>query len=61
MALLTPGTTVTGIPASAQASTSSYPRANTNGSPPLRRTTNCPALARSMSTALMASWAIARP
>ena len=34
MALVTPGTTVTGIPASVQARTSSYPRAKTNGSPP---------------------------
>ena len=49
------GTTVTGMPASAQASTSSYPRAKTNGSPPLSRTTNLPALARSIITALMAS------
>ena len=42
-ALVTPGTTSTGTPAAAQASTSSIPRPNTNGSPPLSRTTVRPA------------------
>ena len=49
-ALVTPGTTVTGTPAAAQASTSSPPRPNTYGSPPLSRTTNVPARARSTRT-----------
>ena len=39
IALVTPGTTVTGTPAAAQASTSSPPRPKTYGSPPLSRTT----------------------
>src|SRR5437763_1362260 len=39
----TPGTTSTSAPAAAQAATSSPPRPNTNGSPPLRRTTRLPA------------------
>ena len=39
---VTPGTTVTGTPASRQASTSSIPRPNTYGSPPLSRTTTRP-------------------
>ena len=55
------GTTVTGTPASAHAITSSYPRANTNGSPPLSRTTKLPARARSIMTSLMASCAMERP
>ena len=42
IALVTPGTTVTGTPAAAQASTSSPPRPKTYGSPPLSRTTNLP-------------------
>ncbi len=50
-----PGTTVTGTPAAAHASHSSPPRPNTNGSPPLRRTTRFPARARSTSTALISS------
>ena len=44
---LMPGTTVTGTPAATQASHSSPPRPNTNGSPPLSRTTRLPARARS--------------
>src|SRR5438093_1449866 len=40
---LTPGTTSNGTPASASASASSPPRPNTNGSPPLSRTTSRPA------------------
>ena len=59
--LVMPGTTEHGTPASAQASTSSKPRPKTYGSPPLSRTTNLPALARSISTSLIASWASARP
>ena len=41
-AALTPGTTSTGTPAARQASASSPPRPNTNGSPPLSRTTSLP-------------------
>ena len=43
--VVTPGTMVTGTPASTQASTSSPPRPKTYGSPPLSRTTNRPARA----------------
>ena len=39
---LTPGTTSNGMPASASVSASSPPRPNTNGSPPLSRTTRRP-------------------
>ena len=39
MALVMPGTTSNGTPAAASASASSPPRPNTNGSPPLSRTT----------------------
>ena len=56
-----PGTSVTGMPASRSATSSSKPRPNRYGSPPLRRTTNNPCLARSTSSALMRSCAIARP
>ena len=38
---VTPGTTSNGMPAARSASASSPPRPNTNGSPPLRRTTDC--------------------
>ena len=55
-ALVTPGTTVTGTPARAQASASSPPRPKTNGSPPLSRTTRWPASARLISTWLIWSW-----
>ena len=55
VALVTPGTTSTGTPASRQASTSSLPRPSTKESPPLRRTTRCPARARSTSSALMSA------
>ena len=55
-ALVTPGTTVTGMPARTHASHSSPPRPNTNGSPPLSRTTRLPARARSTSTSLISSW-----
>ena len=40
---VTPGTSSNGTPAAASASASSPPRPNTNGSPPLRRTTRLPA------------------
>ena len=43
-ALVTPGTTTNGMPASRQAMASSPPRPNTNGSPPLSRTTIKPLL-----------------
>ena len=58
IALLMPGTTSNGTPAAASASASSPPRPNTNGSPPLRRTTVSPAAPRSTSTALIPSWSI---
>ena len=57
IALVTPGTTVTGTPASAQASSSSPPRPKTYGSPPLSRTTTLPARARSTRIRLISSWA----
>jgi hypothetical protein len=53
---VTPGTTSNGTPASASASISSPPRPNTNGSPPLRRTTVRPARACATSWAWMVSW-----
>ena len=40
IALVIPGTTSNGTPARMQASASSPPRPNTNGSPPFRRTTS---------------------
>ena len=46
-----PGTTSNGIPASARASASSPPRPNTNGSPPLSRTTHLALPARGRSAA----------
>src|SRR2546421_76076 len=60
-ALVTPGTTVTGTPAAVQASTSSPPRPNTYGSPPLSRTTNRPSRARVTRMRLLSSWARAGP
>ena len=42
IALVMPGTTSNGTPAAISASASSPPRPNTNGSPPLRRTTVLP-------------------
>ena len=42
MADVMPGTTSKGTPAAASAAASSPPRANTNGSPPLSRTTRAP-------------------
>ena len=42
MAEVMPGTTSKGTPAAASAAASSPPRANTNGSPPLSRTTVAP-------------------
>src|SRR5262245_64150503 len=42
-AAVIPGTTTTGTPASRRYSTSSPPRPNTKGSPPLSRTTRRPA------------------
>ena len=56
MALVMPGTTSNGIPAAASASASSPPRPNTNGSPPLRRTTRFPARPSSTSSSLVCSW-----
>ena len=50
---VTPGTTSNGTPASRHSSASSPPRPNTNGSPPFRRATLLPCLARSISRALM--------
>src|SRR5690606_16256682 len=60
-ALVMPGTTSTGMPAWAQAIISSPPRPNTNGSPPLSRTTNLPSRARSTSSSLILSWDRDRP
>ena len=54
-ALVTPGTTSTGIPASAHARTSSDPRPRRKGSPPLRRATRSPRWARSTISALISS------
>src|SRR5579859_6939532 len=51
----TPGTISKDTPASANASASSPPRANTNGSPPFSRTTHSPARPRSTSIALMSA------
>ena len=53
---VTPGSTLTGIPASAQAVTSSWPRPKMNGSPPLSRTTLSPAFAFSSMISLIRSW-----
>ncbi len=55
MALVMPGTTSTGMPASRHASTSSEPRPSTKGSPPFSRATRRPRLARSTMTALISS------
>ena len=52
----TPGTTVQGTPASAQATASSPPRPNRYGSPPLRRTTRLPARASRTSSASISAW-----
>ena len=56
IALVMPGTTSNGTPAAASASASSPPRPNTNGSPPLSRTTVAPVRPRSTSSALISSW-----
>ncbi len=56
MALVMPGTTSNGMPASARASASSPPRPNTNGSPPLSRTTDPARRPASTRTSLMCSW-----
>ena len=61
IALLTPGTTVTGTPARRQASISSPPRPKTNGSPPLSLTTNFPLVACEISASLISSCDICRP
>ena len=53
---VTPGTTSKGTPADASASASSAPRANTNGSPPFRRTTQRPRRPCSTRMALISSW-----
>ena len=45
MPALMPGTMRNGTPASTSASASSPPRPNTNGSPPLRRSTRLPSRA----------------
>ena len=58
IALDTPGTTRVGIPAAAQASSSSPPRPKTNGSPPLSRTTDCPSRARSIIRSSIRPWLI---
>ena len=55
IALETPGTTSHGTPAARHASSSSLPRPNTNGSPPLSRTTVRPALACCTSSSLISS------
>ena len=59
--LVRPGITVTATPASRQASTSSNPRPKTKLSPPLKRTTRCPARARSTMTRLISSCCAERP
>ncbi len=57
-----PGTTSKGTPAASRAWASSPPRANTNGSPPLSRTTCWPRRPRSTSSASISDWGIvARP
>src|SRR5258708_13867956 len=48
-----PGTMRNGMRAPASASASSPPRPKTKGSPPLRRSTRCPARARRMSRSVM--------
>ena len=60
-ALVTPGTTSTGTPASRQACTSSNPCANTKGSPPCSRTTTLPSRARSTRAASISSRLSRRP
>ena len=61
MADVTPGTTSNGTDAAASASASSPPRPNTNGSPPLSRTTRFPAAPCSTSAALISSCDIRCP
>src|SRR3954453_13415247 len=61
IAEVTPGTTSTGMPAATHASSSSIPRPNTNGSPPLSRTTRRPARAWGISRPLICSSPIDRP
>jgi hypothetical protein len=56
---VTPGTISNGILALESASASSPPRPNTNGSPPLRRTTLRPARARRRSSVLISPCVIA--
>jgi hypothetical protein len=56
IAELTPGTTSKRMPAAASASASSPPRPNTNGSPPLRRTTLLPRRAARTINQLMNCW-----
>ena len=56
-----PGTTSNGMPASSRAWASSPPRPNTNGSPPLRRTTRRPARASSTSSVEISSCGTGRP
>ena len=56
-----PGTTSNGTPAACRASASSPPRPNTNGSPPLSRTTRLPWRPSSTSRAEIISWGIGRP
>src|SRR5918995_981116 len=61
MAAVMPGTTSNGTPASCRAAASSPPRANTNGSPPLSRTTVAPVRPLSTSRALISAWLGPRP
>ena len=56
MALVTPEITRTGTPAFTQEATSSPPRPNTYGSPPLSRTTFFPASAASTMSSSMPAW-----
>src|SRR5574340_88787 len=53
-----PGTTWNGMPCAARVSISSPPRPKMNGSPPLRRSTRLPSLARRTSSSLISSWRI---
>ena len=53
---VTPGTTSVSTPAARSAEASSPPRPNTNGSPPLSRTTCSKRRPRSMRMALISSW-----
>ena len=55
MPLVMPGTMRNGTPAATSASASSPPRPNTNGSPPLRRTTRLPLRPSLTSVALISS------